>query len=251
MQTNGTAQMRNATGHSGSSRVSNNPSPKSEIGLQTESCEVSGRTRVPASKAGPEAAAPAIAAAVRQTAGRVHRSAVSAEQINRTKDGNAATRASRGAWGRKAYHAGPIGAACYTIAGQPKLRQRMPLPGRIRHLFLKPGHGQPMLPVEACQAVEGMGLAQDAAFGRSKRQVLLIESETLQAFGIQPGDVRENVTVEGLALSQLTPSTRLSAGQVVLEVVGLCAPCNRMDEVRQGLQVELQEARALPASSFS
>jgi MOSC domain-containing protein YiiM len=127
----------------------------------------------------------------------------------------------------------------------------MPLPGRIRHLFLKPGHGQPMLPVEACQAVEGMGLAQDAAFGRSKRQVLLIESETLQAFGIQPGDVRENVTVEGLALSQLAPSTQLSAGEAVLEVVGLCAPCNQMDEVRPGLQAELQDRRGILARVIS
>ena len=123
--------------------------------------------------------------------------------------------------------------------------------GRISHLFLKPGHGQPMLPVEACQAIEGMGLAQDAAFGRSKRQVLLIESETLQALGIQPGDVRENVTVEGLALSRLAPSTQLSVGEAVLEVVGLCAPCSRMDEVRPGLQVELQDRRGVLARVVS
>jgi MOSC domain-containing protein YiiM len=123
--------------------------------------------------------------------------------------------------------------------------------GRISHLFLKPGHGQAMLPVEACQAVEGMGLAQDAAFGRSKRQVLLIESETLQAFGIRPGDVRENVTVEGLELSQLAPSTQLSVGEAVLEVVGLCAPCSRMDEVRPGLQEELQDRRGILAHVIS
>jgi MOSC domain-containing protein YiiM len=108
-----------------------------------------------------------------------------------------------------------------------------------------------MLPVEACQAVEGMGLAQDAAFGRSKRQVLLIESETLRAFRIQPGDVRENVTVEGLALSQLAPSTQLSVGEAVLEVVGLCAPCNRIDELRPGLQDELQERRGILARVIS
>jgi MOSC domain-containing protein YiiM len=104
-----------------------------------------------------------------------------------------------------------------------------------------------MLPVQSCQAVKGKGLLQDVSFGRTKRQVLLIEAETLQAFGIQPGDVRENVTVEGLALSPLAPSTRLSVGEAVLEVVGLCAPCGRVDEVRPGLQEELRDRRGVLA----
>lgn len=121
------------------------------------------------------------------------------------------------------------------------------MPGRIQHLFLKPGHGQPMLPVQSCQAVEGKGLAEDISFGRSKRQVLLIEAETLQGFGIQPGDVRENVTVAGLALTPLAPSTRLAAGEAVLEVIELCAPCSRMDEVRPGLQDELRDRRGILA----
>lgn len=92
-----------------------------------------------------------------------------------------------------------------------------------------------------------MGLMNDVSFGRSQRQVLLIEAETLQAFGIQPGDVRENVTVEGLPLSDLAPSTRLAAGEAMLEVVGLCAPCSQVDALRPGLQVEMQNRRGILA----
>lgn len=108
-----------------------------------------------------------------------------------------------------------------------------------------------MLPVESCQAVSGKGLVQDAAFGRTKRQVLLIESETLQAFGIEPGDVRENITVEGFPLSELPPATQLTVGEAVLEVVGLCEPCARVDDVRQGLQVEMQSRRGILARVIS
>jgi len=104
-----------------------------------------------------------------------------------------------------------------------------------------------MLPVEACEAVDGKGLMNDTSFGRSQRQVLLIEAETLQAFGIQPGDVRENITVEGLPLSALAPSTRLAAGETVLEVVGQCAPCSQVDAVRPGLSVEMQNRRGILA----
>lgn len=121
------------------------------------------------------------------------------------------------------------------------------MPGFVRHLFLKPAHGEPMLAVGSCQAVRGKGLAQDAAYGRSKRQVLLIENETLQSFGIEPGEVRENVTVEGFPLSDLAPATQLLVGDAILQVVGLCEPCARVDEVRQGLQIEMQNRRGILA----
>ena len=39
-----------------------------------------------------------------------------------------------------------------------------------------------------------MGLSGDVSYGRKKRQVLFIEKETLDEFGLSPGQVRENVT---------------------------------------------------------
>lgn len=115
--------------------------------------------------------------------------------------------------------------------------------GRIENLFLKPGHGQPMRAVEAVEAESELGLAGDASHGRGRRQVLIIERETLQRFELEPGQVRENVTVSGLALAGLPAGTQLQSGDVLLEVTGDCAPCRFLDGIRDGLQGAMEGQR--------
>lgn len=82
----------------------------------------------------------------------------------------------------------------------------------------------------------------------SRRQVLLIEQETLEALGLEPGAVKENVTTRGIDLGSLARETRLILGGAVeLWVTGPCHPCDRMDEVRDGLQEELRGRRGVLA----
>jgi regulator of extracellular matrix RemA (YlzA/DUF370 family) len=69
--------------------------------------------------------------------------------------------------------------------------------GTVSNLFLKTQSGKPMTAVTAVTAVSGEGILGDASYGKRKRQVLLIDSETLSEFKLNPGDVRENVTLEG------------------------------------------------------
>ena len=115
--------------------------------------------------------------------------------------------------------------------------------GRIHNLYIKPGHGQPMRSVEAVAAEAGQGLVGDASFGRSKRQVLIVESETLKHFGLSPGQVRENLTVDGIALAGQPAGTQIQAGDVLLEVTGDCAPCQLIDDIRPGLRGEMDGRR--------
>jgi MOSC domain-containing protein YiiM len=76
----------------------------------------------------------------------------------------------------------------------------------------------------------------------------LVESETLADFRLQSGEIKENITTRGIDLSELKPGARLQIGEtVLLEVTGPCAPCHRMDEIRQGLQAELQGRRGVNA----
>jgi MOSC domain-containing protein YiiM len=77
------------------------------------------------------------------------------------------------------------------------------------------------------------------------RQVLLIDSETLEEFRLAPGQVKENITTRGLDLSGLVRGERLAIGDAVLEVTGPCDPCSRMDEIRTGLQQALQGRRGI------
>ena len=95
-------------------------------------------------------------------------------------------------------------------------------------------------------AIENKGF-KDCIHGRSgsTRQVLLMDYETLQEFGIAPGRARENITTCGIALDSLPRGRRLRVGEVLLEVTKPCTPCHQMDEIRQGLQEELRGRRGL------
>ena len=95
-------------------------------------------------------------------------------------------------------------------------------------------------------AIENKGF-QDCLHGRSgsTRQVLVMDRETLEEFGIAPGRARENITTRGLALGTLSVGQRLRAGEALLEVTMLCTPCHQLDEIRQGLQEVMRGRRGL------
>src|SRR6202162_3313103 len=94
--------------------------------------------------------------------------------------------------------------------------------------------------------VENKGF-QDCVHGRSgsTRQVLLMDLETLEEFGIAPGRARENITTRGIPLETLPLGQRLRAGKVLLEVTKPCTPCHQMDEIRPGLQEAIRGRRGL------
>ena len=118
---------------------------------------------------------------------------------------------------------------------------------RIVSLQLCTGQREPMKSVPAAQAVADFGLQGDRhARAGHRRQVLLIESETLNALGLAPGMVKENITTQGVDLMSLLPGQRLRIGhEVVLEISGECEPCQRMDEIRAGLREELAGRRGM------
>jgi MOSC domain-containing protein YiiM len=116
----------------------------------------------------------------------------------------------------------------------------------VLHLYQCLAHGQPMREFDEVFAVENKGF-KDCIHGRSgsTRQVLVMDLETLEEFGIAPGRVRENITTRGIALGALPLGQRLRAGEVLLEVTKPCEPCHQMDEIRQGLQEEIRGRRGL------
>jgi len=104
-----------------------------------------------------------------------------------------------------------------------------------------------MLDVRSALLETGVGLSGDKHAGSaSRRQVLIIDKETLDVLGLAPGTVKENLTVEGLDVMSLGPGTRLRVGdQAVLEITSACEPCFRMDEIRPGLRDELNGRRGM------
>jgi MOSC domain-containing protein YiiM len=117
---------------------------------------------------------------------------------------------------------------------------------QVHRLFIAFVHRQPMREVESVAAIADRGF-EGCIHGRpgSRRQVLLMDRETLEALEVGPGAVKENVTTHGLDLKTLTKGQRLRVGSALLEVSVACHPCHLMDEIRPGLQEALRGRRGM------
>ena len=109
--------------------------------------------------------------------------------------------------------------------------------------------GQKRLPMEELPEVrvledfgfEGCAHAQPGG----KRQVLLVDRETLEVMDLKPGIVRENITTEGLNVNGLEIGQVLRVGEVQIEVSAVCTPCDQMERIRPGLRKELWGRRGM------
>jgi len=116
----------------------------------------------------------------------------------------------------------------------------------VAHLFRARKRGFPMEEVFAAQAETDFGFATCVHARRgSKRQVLLVDKETLDAMELVPGIIRENITTQGLNVNGLKVGERLRAGGALLEVSMVCTPCDQMERVRPGLRRELYGRRGM------
>jgi MOSC domain-containing protein YiiM len=114
----------------------------------------------------------------------------------------------------------------------------------ILHVFTCLVHRFPMREVEEVEAIDNKGL-RGCIHGRpgSKRQVLLMDIETLEKFGLEPGAIKENLTVRGLDFRALAIGQELRAGDATLRITIPCDPCPRMEEIRVGLEEDLRGQR--------
>ncbi len=98
--------------------------------------------------------------------------------------------------------------------------------------------------LEQIRAVEDSGLEGWAhARTGSPRQVLLMDSETLDLMDLQPGIIRENITTCGINVNGLPAGQRLRVGETQLEVSVACTPCDLLEKIRPGLRRELRGRR--------
>jgi MOSC domain-containing protein YiiM len=118
----------------------------------------------------------------------------------------------------------------------------------VSGLFVSPGRGTGRSePVERVRAIEGVGFEGCAHANPPRREVLLASREHLDAVGVVPGAIRENVTVAGADVHDWAVGQRVRVGAALLEVTMVCDPCHRMDELREGLRSELDGRRGMLA----
>src|SRR5215510_10661829 len=97
------------------------------------------------------------------------------------------------------------------------------------------------------QAIAGEGLEGCAHANPPKREVLFVSKEYLDSLNVEPGAIRENITVEGDDVQRWPIGQRVRAGGAEFEITMVCDPCHRMDELRDGLRAELDGKRGMLA----
>jgi len=117
---------------------------------------------------------------------------------------------------------------------------------RVQNLFRAPKKHLPMEELSEVRAVGDTGFegCAHARLGR-KRQVLLVDRETLEAMDLRPGIIRENITTDGLNVNSLPIGQVLRIGEARLEVSAICTPCDQMEAIRPGLRKELWGRRGM------
>ncbi len=116
----------------------------------------------------------------------------------------------------------------------------------VLHLFRALRRRLPMEEVAEVRALEDSGL-EGCAHARtgSPRQVLLMDSETLELMELSPGIIRENITTRGINVNGLETGQRLQVGAAQLEVSIVCTPCDMLEKIRPGLRRELRGRRGM------
>jgi hypothetical protein len=117
---------------------------------------------------------------------------------------------------------------------------------KILHLFRAPNRAATMEPLNKARAIENAGIEGCAhARPNGKRQVLLVDIETLRDFELVPGITRENITTEGLDVNALPIGQKIRVGDVELEVSLVCDPCEQIEALRPGLQKAMEGKRGM------
>jgi MOSC domain-containing protein YiiM len=109
---------------------------------------------------------------------------------------------------------------------------------RVVSLQLHERHGERPRTVSEVTARAGGGIEGDSHARRAKRAVLVLDRSTLDALGLAFGDLREQVTIEGLPeVTRLQPGSEIRVGLVTLRVNGECDPCTHIAELNDQADV--------------
>jgi MOSC domain-containing protein YiiM len=128
--------------------------------------------------------------------------------------------------------------------------------GRILQLSVKPEtRGERGLPKRAVDSAffSRAGVEGDFNRYRTERQastaetaVLILPVETLQqlraeGWRLEPGELGENITTQGVAYDEMAPGTQWQAGQARLRITKACDPCSQLRHLESVGQARVVE----------
>jgi MOSC domain-containing protein YiiM len=117
----------------------------------------------------------------------------------------------------------------------------------VAHIWRSPKRRKLMEELETADVYENEGVEGCAHRRGGKRNVLFVAAEDLESLGVAPGRVKENFTVRGAEVMKWPVGQRLEIGEAEFEISMVCDPCELMEEIRPGLQSELEGKRGMLA----
>jgi MOSC domain-containing protein YiiM len=103
---------------------------------------------------------------------------------------------------------------------------------RVISLHLHRGKGERPVNVDAVVGRIGGGIEGDSHVSKATRSLLIVDRSTLDDLGLAAGDLREQITIEGLrGVTTLAPGTRLRVGGLTVQVNGECKPCTHIGQM--------------------
>ena len=115
---------------------------------------------------------------------------------------------------------------------------------RVVALHLHERHGEHPRAVAEVVGLVGGGIEGDSHAHSIRRAVVIVDLSTHEALGLDPGDLREQITIEGLpGVSALAADTELRVGGLTLRVNGEAEPCTHIGEL-----IGVDDAAAFQAS---
>ena len=99
----------------------------------------------------------------------------------------------------------------------------------IKHLFVKSKRGNPMRSVMAFGV--GPNGIEGHVYCHPLRQVLIVPTQSLTEFNLKPGDLRENIVVDGFDLHKLESGTVIQIGSVRIRLTFHCEPCRKIADI--------------------
>jgi MOSC domain-containing protein YiiM len=113
-------------------------------------------------------------------------------------------------------------------------------------IWRSPQRRAAMEPLQRARVLED-GIEGCAHRRPNKRSVLFVAAEDLDAVGVEPGTIKENFTVRGSEVMRWPIGQRVAVGEAEFEIAMVCDPCHLMEEIRAGLQAELEGRRGMLA----
>jgi MOSC domain-containing protein YiiM len=113
-------------------------------------------------------------------------------------------------------------------------------------IWRAPKRRQPMERLETTRVLEN-GL-EDCTHSRpGKRAVLFVAAQDLDELNVAHGAVKENFTVGSADVMAWPVGQRVAVGTAEFEISMVCDPCELMENIRPGLQAELEGKRGMLA----